>query len=150
MNQILLFIFTKLASTVGLFAAISCIILWLLVQGQNQAAVSLFLTTLALTLTVTLFKKVFKVARPASATITPSSYAFPSGHAAGATFLAMIIIILTRHIPTPLWYITVFTSSLIAVSIAYSRLYFKVHTWLQVTTGAVIGLLFSLLFAMLI
>lgn len=150
MNQILLFIFTKLASTVGLFAVIGFIILWLMLQGRNQTAVSLFLTALALTLTVTLLKKTFRVARPLTANLTLSSYAFPSGHAAGATFLAMIIIILTRELADPLRYLIVFICSLTAFTVAYSRLHFKVHTLLQVTAGTVIGLLFSLLFAMLI
>lgn len=150
MNPILLFIFTKLASTAGLFVAIMVTVAWLLLQGHGETAANLFLTTIALTLTVTLLKKVFKVARPTRANLTLSSYAFPSGHAAGASFLAIVLILLTRELADPLRYLIVFIGSLTAFTVAYSRLHFKVHTLLQVTAGIVIGLLFSLLFATLL
>lgn len=149
MNPILLFIFTKLASTVGLFVAIALIIVWLILQEKSETAVTLLFTTLLLTTTVTVLKKVFKVARPSSADLTLSSYAFPSAHAAGATFLAIVLIALTKELTEPFRYLIMFVSGVSAFTIAYSRLVFKVHTLLQVTTGISIGLLFGCLFVAL-
>lgn len=150
MNPILLFIFTKLASILGLLGAIAIIILWLLLHGQHETSFILLCITLGLTTTVTLLKKVFKVPRPTSATLTLSSYSFPSGHAACATFLAMVLVILARNLTPLLWYLIVFICSLTAFSISYSRLLLKVHTLFQVSVGVSLGLLFGWVFTALL
>ena len=45
MNPILLFIFTKLASILGLLGAIAIIILWLLLHGQHETSFILLCIT---------------------------------------------------------------------------------------------------------
>ena len=81
MNPILLFIFTKLASILGLLGAIAIIILWLLLHGQHETSFILLCITLGLTTTVTLLKKVLRYldqqAPPSPFLVTPSRAATP-------------------------------------------------------------------------
>lgn len=146
MNPFVVFILTKLASTVSLVVVIAITMVALLNRHNSKGAAVLFVCTLGMMLSVTILKEYFKVARPGDALISISSYAFPSGHAAGATFLAIILGYLSWRLPIQLRILAVATCALAAVSILISRVFLHVHTPLQVTAGFFVGLLFGLLF----
>lgn len=146
MNPFLLFIFTKLASTASLLIVIAIVILYMIWKNQYKIAATLGVCSLGVMLTVTLLKEQFKVARPSSAMVELASYAFPSGHAAGATFLALVLGFLSWRLPSQLKLLAVGACVITGGAIALSRIYLGVHTVLQVSAGFFIGLLFGSLF----
>lgn len=102
---------------------------------------------IALSVTLTMFlvwliKKYTVVPRPEGALIDVSSYAFPSGHAAGSVCVLMIVWYLTRDVRDR--YLIRSLTLVLAFAISISRLLLVVHTWEQVLAGALIGALVPL------
>ena len=67
----------------------------------------------------------------------PMTYSFPSGHAASSFAVAGVFIIMNTDISI---YVTI-----LAILIAFSRLYLNVHYLSDVLTGIILGLLCSIL-----
>lgn len=135
-----LFITTVLASTESFTVVL--VLLSLHVMFRRSVAEGLFMagSTVFLLLSVWVLKHAFAIPRPTDALIQVGGYAFPSGHASGVMFMAIVLE----------WYIRVvlqvqklfFIRSgfiLLVLSVGYSRLYLQVHTLEQVLAGFFIG-----------
>jgi len=141
-----LFIFTKIASTEGFMVATMLMLMAFLWLKNTRLAVALFLSATGLILTLNVLKESLRVPRPSTALIEVSGYAFPSGHAAGAAFLAGVVVFLSRNLSTPLRYLIGVVAFLTALLIAGSRIAYQVHTPLQVVVGFCVGLFFAYVF----
>jgi undecaprenyl-diphosphatase len=141
-----LFLFTGIASTEGFLIATLLIITVFVWLKNSRSAVALFASTAGLVLTLNILKESFKIPRPENALIEVTGYAFPSGHAAGAIFLAHLVIYLCRNQSYPVRFLVAVVSLGSALAIGASRVAYQVHTPLQVFAGFVVGTLFALLF----
>lgn len=146
MNSLIVFLYTKIASTEGFVVAITITIVIFLFHKRIRSALALLVSSLCLMLSVEVLKNIFKVARPEYPLIEISGYGMPSGHAAGAAFLALCCSILALRSPSSYRYLIAISVALLALSIGFSRLFFQVHTLNQVIAGFVLGCLFALLF----
>lgn len=97
-------------------------------------------------LSTVFLKEFFAVPRPEDALVPVSGYAFPSGHAMGAAFLAMMIGFLTHRIPRLQRYGILLAVSVVTVAVMVSRVHLNVHTPLQVYAGASLGIFWALLY----
>ncbi len=136
-----IFLFTVIASTEGFLIAIASITVLLFIYKKPRHARALLASTSVLVLGVSALKEMFKVARPPSPLIEATGYAFPSGHAAGATFLALVVIWLTRHLSPLPRYIVMALGIFTAGAISVSRITYHVHTPFQVLAGFAIAVL---------
>ena len=68
----------------------------------------------------------------------PSTSSFPSGHASSAFFAAAILTTATGRALAPVWY-------LIAIVVALSRVYVRIHHASDVVAGAGVGVVLGLL-----
>jgi len=146
MGPLDIFIFTKVASTETLMFVLLVIFLVLLKKGARRRALALALSTVGLTSTVTIAKNYFQVPRPAEALVEASGYAFPSGHAAGAFFLAIILTSLAWNLSPRYKNVIAVGCIMLALAITYSRVILHVHTWSQVLVGACVGVFFGFLY----
>ncbi len=123
------------------------VVIWALLKKWKEP-LALFLSLLFAGLSIEIMKTLYKIARPSFSQLTPeSSYAFPSGHSAGAFALYGLIIymIIKSKLPKTLsWVLTVILSFFIA-SILYSRLYLGVHWGIDVIGGSIIGIACAIL-----
>ncbi|NCN52569.1 phosphatase PAP2 family protein [Candidatus Parcubacteria bacterium] len=144
MSQTFLFFFTTLASTESFAILAILITLYLLLKYGRYSAGIFFGSYLGLALSVVILKNLFAVARPADALITLTSYAFPSGHAAGVMFLGVTGAYLSRTYSKPVRYTLYIVLAALVLAIGWSRLYLHVHTPLQVLGGYAVGALWAL------
>lgn len=140
------FLFTKVASTEGFLLMVGALLLVFLVRKNIRDAVALFASAAGLILATQLFKEAFQVPRPIESLIEVTGYAFPSGHAAGSAFLALVVAFLVRKQSKPVRYLVVALAVLIALLVGMSRVMYQVHTPFQVLAGFGIGLAFAGLF----
>jgi undecaprenyl-diphosphatase len=88
-------------------------------------------------------KPMFKRPRPAIENLLvpmPTDWSFPSGHTAQATaFFLALAFLATRCLPQPAAGLTVATSVIAALIVAYSRVYLQVHYVSDVLAGAFVG-----------
>ena len=146
MSPMGIFIFTKVASAPTLIICLLLIVLLLFKIKASQKAFSLLISSIGLFSAVTIAKNYFQVARPADSLISASGYAFPSGHAAGVTFLAIAVCFLSSRLKPTYKYLIIAIGILTTAAISYSRIILHVHTWFQVFVGMVFGALFGFLF----
>ena len=141
-SPIVLFLTTKVLSTEVFAVILGLIALHVCWKRGYLFALAVAGSSLFLSLLVTGVKNLIKVERPAAALVEISSYAFPSGHAAGAAFFALMLE----------WYLrTCFKVRRLAlmrmllvgfvVGVGYSRLFLQVHTVEQVLAGCIVGTL---------
>jgi undecaprenyl-diphosphatase len=149
MNSTLLFIFTELAST-GTFIALSVITAVFLLHRRGWKSALIFTLCCAGFIATTEFlKHLTHVARPVGALIFTPGYAFPSGHAGGAVFLATVTAFLVRHHSSLVRYLLQGSLILIAFTVGMSRVFLMVHTPFQVAVGFIVGGFFALLWFIL-
>jgi len=141
-----IFLFTKVASTFTLILCLLLLCLYLIKIKAKRSAISLLLSSLTLFTTVISAKEYFQAARPLNPLIDAAGYAFPSGHAAGVVFLAMVVSFLSWRNKPQYRYIILTSCLLIAGVISYSRIVLQVHTWFQVFAGMGFGMMCGLLF----
>ena len=141
-----IFIFTEVASTSTLVLCLLLIFFFLIKINAKEKAISLLLSSCTLFITVIAAKEYFQIARPLNPLIDISGYAFPSGHAAGVVFLAMIVSFLSWHLSSYYSYLVLIVCILICGLIMYSRIFLQVHTWFQVLAGMCVGMLCGFLF----
>lgn len=146
MDSAFLFIFTKIASTEGFLVATLIISMAFLWSRNARSAIALFLSAAGVIIVVNLIKGVLRIPRPENALIEVTGYAFPSGHAAGAAFLALVVAFLARKLALPLRFAIVAASILAALTIGASRIALHVHTLPQVAAGFVVGVIFAFVF----
>lgn len=144
-----IFLFTVIASTEGFLIAIAGITALLFVYKKRRHAFALLLSTSVLVLSVSALKEIFRVARPSSPLVETTGYAFPSGHAAGSTFLALVVILLTRNLSPIPRYAVMALSIVAAGAISISRVTYHVHTPFQVLAGCAIAVLCFFVFVAL-
>jgi undecaprenyl-diphosphatase len=145
-SPIEIFIFTKVASTFTLVMCLLFIFFFLIKINEKQKAISLLVSSFVLFTTVVMAKEYFKVARPTNSLIEVSGYAFPSGHAAGITFLATIVSFLSWRFSSYYRYVVLTLCILTVGVVTYSRIALHVHTWFQVIAGIGFGLVSGFLF----
>lgn len=146
MNPLIVFLYTKIASTEGFIVIVAISVAVFMLHKQMWRAFAFLISALGLMLSVEILKNIFKVDRPEFPLIEISGYGMPSGHAAGAAFLALCSSILALRSTTLYRYPIVISTALLALSIGFSRVLFQVHTLDQVIAGFVIGCLYALLF----
>ena len=135
-----LFITTVLASTESF--TIVLVILSVYIMRKRSLAEGLFLagSTVFLLASVWVLKLAFAVPRPPDALVEAGGYAFPSGHASGVMFMAIVLEWYFRvvlQIKQLVLVRTILISFVLAVG--YSRLYLQVHTIEQVLAGFFVG-----------
>jgi membrane-associated phospholipid phosphatase len=145
-SPIEIFLFTKVASTFTLVLCLFLILFFFIKIGAKQKAISLLVSSCTLFTIVITAKEYFQIARPANSLIAVSGYAFPSGHAAGVVFLAIIVSFLSWRLRPYYRYLVLTTCVITAGVVTYSRIVLHVHTWFQVTAGIGIGMMCGFLF----
>tara|TARA_R110000824_G_scaffold401771_1_gene615625 strand:- start:315386 stop:315868 length:483 start_codon:yes stop_codon:yes gene_type:complete len=129
------YIFTVLASTEGFLVVSGLILLSLLLRRNFRAAGLFLLTTIGAAVSTQLLKEYFMVARPENAPVQAAGYAFPSGHAMGAMYLALFAAYAASVFTKPIRYGFYLLAAGFALGIGMSRLQLGVHTPVQVFAG---------------
>lgn len=145
-SPLAIFIFTKVASTFTLVVSLLLTFGLLVKFNTKQMAISLLASSAVLFITVTTAKEYFQVARPSKALVDAPGYAFPSGHAAGVVFLALVVSFLSLRLDSHFRYTVLALCVFTAVAVSYSRIALHVHTWFQVFAGICIGAICGFLF----
>jgi len=145
-NDYLVFFFTKITSEIS-FAILVLIILHILImQGRRKEASFVFISSLHTLAIVWILKNLFKIERPENSIIKVDGYAFPSGHAALSIFLGYITYILfVKKLENKYKYPITLGIIMLVISVGLSRLYFGVHTPIQVLAGYFIGIITPIL-----
>jgi undecaprenyl-diphosphatase len=146
MNPLEIFIFTKVASTETLILILMMIVFVLFMRGSKRKSLTLLISTIGMMSSVVIAKNYFQIERPAQALVQLTSYALPSGHAAGAFFLAVVVMDLIWNLNYRYRQAIILLPVFLAVIIGYSRIMLQVHTWFQVFAGACLGLFFGFLY----
>lgn len=142
----IVFLGTIVASTPVFTAVILGIIFLLLVYQHRRTAIGLLCISIALSATVTALKLLFAVPRPPHPLVEVTGYAFPSGHSAGSMFLAWVAYACMfgiMQLSARYKFLSILLLSSFVALIAYSRLYFQVHTPIEVAAGLIIGTCFG-------
>ena len=135
-----LFITTVLASTESFAIGLALLSLYValnrsVLEGLFVAGSSIFLLG-----SVWFLKLMFAVPRPAEALVQAGGYAFPSGHASGVMFLAIVLEWYFRVVLQVQQLLLVrIALVLFVLAVGYSRLYLQVHTLDQVLAGFLVG-----------
>ena len=137
------FVFTIIASTEGFFAIVCALLIYQVLKHRLRQAFLLSTATLGLLLSVNGLKELFKIERPEQMLVEVTGYAFPSGHATGAAFLALIGCYLAKDFRAPIRYLIYVSCVLGALAIGLSRVDLGVHTPLQVLAGFLLGLFWA-------
>jgi undecaprenyl-diphosphatase len=135
-----LFITTVLASTESFIIVLAVLSLFVMLKRSLREGLFVAGSTVFLLGSVWILKLVFAVSRPTDALVQASGYAFPSGHASGVMFMAIVLE----------WYFRVVLQIrqlllmqialvLFVLAVGYSRLYLQVHTLDQVLAGFLVG-----------
>lgn len=92
-------------------------------------------------LSVITLKNFFAIPRPDNVHIDVSTYAFPSGHAAGATFIAFAVFFNLPFITQNkrLRYFIYAVGVAFVIFIGWTRIYLGAHTLAQVIGGVIVG-----------
>lgn len=147
MQEVGLFINTA-TPTSGYFVLCFVAIVVLFLSKKKREAVIFSVALFCTTVTIIIIKLVFAVPRPADALLDLSTYAFPSGHAASAMFLAVMLswLYIKKHSENRVrTAILVALFIVIALFVGYSRVLIAVHTPVQVIAGFVVGAIIPLL-----
>lgn len=122
------------------------LVILLLARHHLRRALAFAGAALGLLTSTVILKEWLEVPRPPEPLIEIAGYAFPSGHAAGSIFLAIVAAYGAHTLPKPLRYGVFVVAALFAFSIGMSRLYFGVHTPFQVLVGYLLGFVWAVVF----
>lgn len=134
-----IFLLTRIASTEGFIAVAIILLGYFIAKKKIRSAVALLATTTGLLVSVQATKELLHIPRPTQTLIEITGYAFPSGHAAGIAFLGLVIMYLARTLPQFPRYAIYAAAIISIIAIGISRVYFGVHTELQVLGGYLFG-----------
>lgn len=138
--------FSRLGSTVVVFATLGVLLL-LLARRCPVLALVLALAVLARPLIEFGLKELVDRPRPELDPLVPGvGPSHPSGHVLAAMVLWGLLppIVATLTNSRTSWWISVWTSSILVVGIAASRVYLGVHWFSDVIAGVLVGILFLL------
>jgi undecaprenyl-diphosphatase len=142
-------VFTQIISTTGFLLVSGGMCTYFLVRKNYTQARALFVSAWLAILSTELLKNIFHTPRPSGALIATTGYAFPSGHAMGSLFLALVVAHLARNQQPRIRYALYAACLLFPLAVGLSRLGFGVHTLLQVCAGYVVGALWAGVFILL-
>lgn len=144
-----IFIFTVIASATS-FGIVGVIIFsYLFLFTRIRSAFWFLISSAGVVFSTIMFKELTEVPRPDTALVSVSGYAFPSGHAAGIIFLAIVLMFLTRNAPHVTRIAVYGVSGATALTVGLSRIYLEVHTLPQVLAGFLLGAFWALVFIVL-
>lgn len=143
MSSLYIVVFTQIISTTGFLLVSGGLCFFLLMRKRYREARALFGSALLAILSTELLKNIFHTPRPSGALIETTGYAFPSGHAMGSLFLAIVVAHLARNQPPRIRYATYGACFLFPLAVGLSRLGFGVHSLLQVCAGYLVGALWA-------
>lgn len=146
MSSLYVLVFTQIISTTGFLLASGGMCLYFFIRGNYRQARALFVSAWLAILSTELLKNIFHTPRPSGALIETTSYAFPSGHAMGSLFLAIVVAHLARNQQPRIRYAIYGACALFPLAVGLSRLGFGVHTLLQVCAGYLVGALWATVF----
>lgn len=132
---------TSLGSAPIVVFIVLLVTLYALASGRQRVVLALFWTPLSFFLDNVL-KLVFQHPRPTQAIIAvPDSYSFPSGHAVAASALYITLALIAAHgerrqRPRR---ILIWSGVVVAVFVAWSRVYLGVHYFSDVIGGLLLG-----------
>lgn len=132
---------TSLGSAPVVVFIVLLVTLYALASGRQRVVLALFWTPLSFFLDNVL-KLVFQHPRPTQAIIAiPDSYSFPSGHAVAASALYITLALIAAHgerrrRPRR---ILIWSGVVVAVFVAWSRVYLGVHYFSDVIGGLLLG-----------
>jgi len=149
MSSVYVFIFTNIISTTGFLIVSGGIFLYFLVQRNRTQARALFFATVLALLSTEILKETFHIPRPSGALIETTGYAFPSGHAMGSLFLALVVAYLVRHQTPAVRYSVWSMCTIFPLLVGLSRLQFGVHTPVQVFAGYLLGAFWAGIYVLL-
>jgi len=135
-----LFITTVLASTESFAIVLVLLSLYMVLKKSFKEGFCIACGIVFLLVSVWVLKLTFAIPRSTDALVEVSGYAFPSGHASGVMFMAIVLE----------WYFRVVLQIrqlllmqialvLFVLAVGYSRLYLQVHTLDQVLAGFLVG-----------
>ena len=117
-------------------------VVFLVWQGHYDTALIFFATFVLVMGTVGILKLIFRTARPEEARVSSVTYAFPSGHAAASSFLAVYGgFLFFEHLNIFLAIVLTTVTVIAAGLISFSRLTLQVHTSIQIVVGVMIGVI---------
>lgn len=133
---------TWLGGLVGVAVVVFCVSAWLLHRGERQRATLLVVVTVGIQLLVAMAKQGFARERPAfgSAIDLPSSFSFPSGHAASGIAVFGLLGLLAARVPQARSRAIAITGFVVGALVGASRVVLNVHYVSDVLAGACLGL----------
>lgn len=137
----LIFLFTVVASTETFYLAVAGFAIATGWRRSWRQAFFLFLGATALGLLVTVLKEGFAIERPEGGLVAADGYAFPSGHAAGVMFLAIVWWYIREGVRSTRGRVVELSLIFFVLLIGGSRVWLGVHTVPQVGAGYLVGLL---------
>jgi undecaprenyl-diphosphatase len=146
-NDSILFITTVLASTESFTFVLAVLSVYVMKKRSFREGLCVACSTVFLLISVWMLKLVFAIPRPSDALVQVSGYAFPSGHASGVMFLAIVldwyfrIVLQVKQVLLLRVILTLFV-----LAVGYSRIYLQVHTFNQVLAGFIVGGAIGMLF----
>ncbi|AJQ94459.1 bifunctional DedA family/phosphatase PAP2 family protein [Gynuella sunshinyii] len=112
----------------------------LAIYHSRRAGIIILLALIIAPITVFLLKELFHVARPTTALVHMSDFAFPSGHATAATiYWGLTAAFLNENIRFQRRWIIYAAAIAMIFLIAYSRLWLRVHWVSDVMAGVLLG-----------
>ncbi len=143
MSSFYVLVFTQIISTTGFLLVSGGMCLYFFIRRNYIHAQALFVSALLAILSTELLKNIFHIPRPGGALIATTGYAFPSGHAMGSLFLAIVVAHLARNQQPRIRCAIYGACLLFPLAVGLSRLGFGVHSLLQVCAGYVVGALWA-------
>lgn len=135
----------EIGRPVYFFTCAALITLGLLVFGFFEDALLFVLAFVVTFGLVGILKLIFHTPRPAHPKVPTWGSAFPSGHAAGGTFFAVMLSYYAfRAFETDTALFVGIVLVVLAALVAVSRVFLRAHTAFQVAIGVLIGLLVPL------
>ncbi len=144
-EETVLFLATSVASEEVFVVVCFGIALYAYVTGAYRTSLYFMIGCIATVVSVFSLKTLLKVARPPEPLIPIDGYGMPSGHATAIMFLAIAcyVAFVTRMSPQVRTVYVVFSVFLVP-AVGYSRVYYGVHTPLQVFAGYLLGIVVAL------
>ncbi len=135
--------FTWLGGYAGLVPVVGLSLVWLVRQGRRADATILFVVACGIQLLVLASKQGYERARPdaGSAIALPTSFSFPSGHAAnGVAIFGLLGLLLAVDAPRRRHLLAIVAGFALGLAIGASRIVLNVHYLGDVLAGASLGL----------
>ncbi|MCI5674726.1 MAG: phosphatase PAP2 family protein [Ezakiella sp.] len=138
--------FSNLFSTSGTIIIVAIASAILLFLNKRKEALVLILTMIITALINLLIKEIYLRPRPFYRLVEEIGYSYPSGHSnAVSSFISMIYFMVKNNYTKRASRITLFLGSLLAFSIALSRILLGVHYFSDIVGGLLSGYIVSIL-----